>query len=258
MEPHFIEIVEIGPGKCGAEDEEQSVVNDNIDAFVGGGNVPIIDPNFAEFDIFLGGDDLDENPNTYFIGGAEYVFDNVKFAFLQHLYDLESGNPSTIDPDKILSEMYSEASDLVTVKQAAKDVICGFECFVNGTLLRLERAGKLTDMVAVIPPKPDFCHGADLDVFTLHKYLVDFNISIKLTSGATIEIKFNIPEYKEITDDSEIRVPESHPYAHIYAKFKETENKGRKMLSELTYLDSSLHTVIENINKLREIIATQI
>nr|SMH63668.1 Hypothetical protein FSTVLC9_186 [Faustovirus] len=254
MEPHFIEIVEVKPGHCGGvDDADTDIINTDYNGtFIGGGEVPIID---SQFDAFLGGDDNETNPNTYIIGGCEYVFDNVKFAFLQHLYDIEAGKPSTIDPDKILADMYSEAADLVSVKQAARDVVCGFECFINGVLLRLERAGKIKDIVALIPPKPEFCSGVELDVEALRIYLDGFNVDIKLSTGDDIVIKFDLPEYKEIPQDAAIEVDESHPYAHIYAEFKETETKGRKMLSELIYLDSALHIIIENINKLQEIIA---
>lgn len=253
MEPHFIEIVEVN--ECsGGDDNVNDVIDNNTDAFIGGGNVPEFDPMAA----FLGGDDIDTNPNTYIIGGNEYVFDNVKFAFLQHLYDLESGKPSSIDPDAILTDMYKEVADIVSVKQAASDVICGFECFLNGSLLRLERADVIADITTLIPPKPEFCTGAELDVGAIHQYLANFNVAIVLKSGAKIEVKFEVPEYTELPQEAPLEIHESRPYAHIYASFKETENKGRKLLSELVYIDSVFHIVIENINKLREIIASHI
>lgn len=263
----YIEIVEIKPGNC-----ERHFADIN-DAFIDGGNVPEIDPNYTEFDAFLGGDDLEINPNTYIIGGNEYVFDNVKFAFLQHLYDLEAGKSSTIDPDKLLNEMYTEAGNMLSAKMAIKDVICGFECFINGALLRLERAGKIKDIVAVIPPKPDFCNAnQEADISAVYRYLSGFNIAIKLHDSQTsqptqntIDVKFDLPSYNETQVDEEnidiSQIPESHPlfkHADIYAEFKATESRGKKMLSELIYLDSVMHIIVENINKLREIIATQI
>ncbi|QKE50497.1 hypothetical protein F-VV10_0377 [Faustovirus] len=244
MNPNFmetIEIAEVSPDKCGS--------NDNLNAAD------------HEYDAFLGGDDLEMNPNTYIIGGDEYVFDNVKFAYLQHLYDLEAGKPSTIDPNKILDEMYEQAGDLLTVKSAVRDVICGFECFINGVLLRLERNGSILDIAAVIPPKPDFCHTdhRNIDTTAIRRYLSDFNIVINLQNGQSIHVKFDLPEYKEVAEDTTNIDVSTHPllsrHTHIYADFKATESQGKKMLNELIYLDSVLHIVIENINKLRETIA---
>jgi len=249
MDEEFIEVVdevECAVTRSGGDSDD----SDDSDGSASDQLIDVAD------NTWLGGDDVEINPNTYIIGGNEYVIDDVKFAFLQHLYDLENGTESRLDPDEILTKVYDTVDNLASMRKHAADIICGFECFINQSLLQLERADKIKNIAAKIPPKPDFCSGSEVTSDQIYKYLSGFGITMNLTTGNTIDIKFTIGEYTPPVDD--IPINNNPALSALYDKFKETELKSRKLLSEIAYIDNSLHLLIENINKLRKIIAVEI